>query len=100
MTKQIVAKDSVVFCEVESGVALLDTENNRYFSLNSTGAVIWTSISEAKSMSELCEQLAARFEVSVETCRPDVERIVASLVKAGLADIVGAESSSDVANAS
>lgn len=75
----------VVFESVEGGTVLLNFATNTYYTLNETGAYVWTQLA-AQPLS--CEELVARvqeaFEVSLDVCARDVHSIVAALVEAGL----------------
>lgn len=88
MTVRYKARDGVVFCQVEDGVALLDTEENKYFSLNSTGALVWENLFLSNSLDGLCEELAKVYDISSDRCRPDVGRLLEDLAKSGLVEIV------------
>lgn len=71
---------------VGMGTAILEPDSNSYFLLNHSGSVIWSELADKKTIGELAESLAERFEVSVEDCRSDVESILSTLRSKGLLD--------------
>ena len=69
----------VVSTAVEGGAVLLDLTSKRYFSLNETGRVIWEGIRDGLSREAIVAALVERHEVSPETCRAAVDRLLADL---------------------
>ena len=82
-----VAKRSVFSSAVGSEIALLDNETNIYFTLNETGAFIWSVLQEPMTISELCAAVCGNFEVETGQCEVDVAKIVSQLIDAGLIDM-------------
>lgn len=72
-----------VLCQEEDGEAfLLHVATGRYFGLNPSGLVVWKALAAGDDPVEaLRRQWPA---VRVEACRADAERLMASLVEAGL----------------
>lgn len=51
--------------------------------LNATGAYIWEQLESEQTMDTLTDALVARYEVSAETARADVEAFLARLQPTG-----------------
>ncbi len=79
-----VASSDVVDCDIGGDRALLNMQDNTYFTLNATASEIWIALSQPKSIGDLVDLITERFEVSVEECRPDVEHLVSEMVAAGI----------------
>ena len=88
MATKFVARDHVVFCELGEGVALLDTDKNTYFSLNSTGSLIWQKLSTQVSIAELSGFVAEVYEVCLDKCATDVENLLQALLQASLVEVI------------
>lgn len=77
-------RQSVVYCGLDDGLALLDTESNVYFSLNETGSLIWEYLGAGLSGPMICEKLAERFEADSVDISQDVDDLTAQLLSANL----------------
>lgn len=75
---------SVVSRSVGDELVLVDLDTERYFSLNATGATIWEQLSTGRSVGDALSELLAKFDVSEETARADVDELVEALVVSGL----------------
>lgn len=83
--KFLTPKKNVVHTELEVGNAvLLDLETHRYYSLNQSGALIWTLISEGKTLKEIATSLAEKFSLDAIKAETDVTALADELRKAGL----------------
>jgi hypothetical protein len=87
---KVVGSASVVMCELDSGLALLDLGRNKYFSLNNTGAVVWKAIEQPASLDNLCAAVAERFKIEQDACRSDVVSLLREFISSGLARAVDA----------
>jgi hypothetical protein len=70
--------------EVGEKVVILNLESGRYFSLNSTGSVIWTAIMERLSLDETVARLCLAFDVDEATGRQDVETLIQEFLDKGM----------------
>jgi Coenzyme PQQ synthesis protein D (PqqD) len=72
-----------VICHEESGEAfLLHVPSGRYYGLNATGLEVWEALVAG---SDPVEALHRRWpDAPYEVCRTDTERILESLIEAGL----------------
>lgn len=75
---------SVVARPVGDETIVVDLETERYFSLNATGAVVWSLVSTGEAASTAVAELVHRYDVTVEQARADVGDLVGDLLRAGL----------------
>jgi hypothetical protein len=71
----------------ESEAVMLDIESGTYFGLRDVAKAIWDRLEQPVSVSDLCLQLMAEFEVDPSTCRRDVDVFLSDLSAKGLLDI-------------
>lgn len=88
-----IASEDVVCSPVGNEVALLDFGTDTYFTLNGSGAFMWTLLEAPRSQSELCRAVAAKYEIAEEVCRDDVASLIATLHERGLIRRVDADAS-------
>lgn len=69
----------VVAREVETETVLLDLASGRYFDLDDTGSWLWRRLTEGTRLSDVVEELAARFDAPREQLAADVVAFVAEL---------------------
>jgi hypothetical protein len=83
---RLAAREDVLSCNVgEDGAVLLDPRAGIYLGLEGSGAVIWARLSRgAATIAELCEAVAADYEVTANACEPDVRAFVDDLLRRGL----------------
>ncbi len=78
------ASEDVVCSPVGNEIALLDFGTDTYFTLNGSGAFVWTLLEAPRSVPELCAAVAARYEIGEDDCRDDVTSLVTTLHERGL----------------
>ena len=82
MMQRLVAADDVVLKEQEGDAFLLHVPSGRYFGLNRSGLVIWEALNDG---GDPVEALGKRWgAVPEEQRRADVEKLVGTLLEAGL----------------
>ena len=69
---------------VDNEIVALDLQNSDYFTLNSTGAVLWTRLLDGATRAELLDALVQEFDVSSEAVGADVDDFLAKLDQRGL----------------
>lgn len=79
-----VAAPGVVTTELSEGLALLDTRTETYFTLNPTGAHVWSLLDRGRTVPQLAEALAQRFGAPPGACREDVAGLLDDLAGNGL----------------
>lgn len=78
--------DRIVFREMgeDAGGVLLNLESGEYRQLNTTGAAIWSLLSEGPTRDELVAKLRSRVENPPATIEAEVDSFIASLAERGL----------------
>lgn len=85
--QKYMARDNVVFTDLDDGSAvLLHLETKYYFSLNETGAFLWKLLDKKEGTSEdrLVEELCAAFDVDEKRASEDVKDFIKDLKEQGL----------------
>lgn len=76
--------DSVLVEEIDGQMVLLNSDNERYFSLNEEGTLIWQLLKEQNSPEQIVDILKQQYEVEANILRADVEKLLMELKAAGL----------------
>ena len=85
----VVAQTEGIFSsELDGETVLMSLTQAAYFGLDSTGQVIWNMIAEPSRVGDLCDQLAADYNVDRATIEVDVFDFLNELNKEGLIRIV------------
>jgi hypothetical protein len=63
---------------LEDGTVILNMRTNRYYSLNETGALVWSMLEQEQPRESIVSRLVQTFDVSSE----DAERAVSALLTA------------------
>src|ERR1700694_3498307 len=71
--------DSIRQSDNQDGAVLLDIRKGQCFSMNPVAALIWRQIGEGLRPSEIAEDLARRFEISLDQAVSDVQEFVQQL---------------------
>ncbi len=79
-----VARSEVIDCDIGGDRALLNMQDNTYFTLNATASEIWVALAQPRSIDDLVEVVTERFDVSADRCRPDVEHLLEEMLAAGI----------------
>ena len=70
----------VVCTELQNGEAvLLHLGTKSYFTLNSTGLLIWQLLEKGHSVSDICQQIEARYDVSPQRVQECVDSLIGQL---------------------
>jgi hypothetical protein len=80
-------RDGVSLAEMEHGLALLDEDSGRYWSLNPTGALVLQRLLGGGTPDQAAEALTKEYEVGAETASQDVHDLLAELRSAGLIEV-------------
>lgn len=76
--------DDVVSRVVGDETVLVDLDGERYFSMNATGAKIWSSVTSGRTADEATADVVEQFDVGHDEAEIDVAELLARLVEAGL----------------
>ncbi len=69
-------------------MVLLHLDTKRYFTLNSTGAVIWKSLAQGKTEDEIVSQLADEYDADTAHLTASTRRLLRQLESAALIERV------------
>jgi hypothetical protein len=73
---------------LEGRAVIIGVDQNRLFTLSSTGSFLWESLAEPRSLDELATALVRRFRVDAPTARGDCLRFCDDLLSHGLLECV------------
>lgn len=74
----------VVFSPLDDGVAVLDAEQNIYYSLDGIGPFLWSRLIEGQTFAGMCKATADSFDVDEVTARVDIAEWIESMTALGL----------------
>lgn len=77
-------REGVVWRELDGKVVGLDLGSSRYFSLNSTGALLWERMADEVPVSDLVDVLVTAHGVTQEQAEADTLAFLSSLGEHGL----------------
>lgn len=75
---------SVIYSDLDDGVALLDTTKNVYYSLAGTGQFLWDELLKGADFPALCSALTDAFEIRPDVAEADVADWIGAMAGAGL----------------
>ncbi|WP_282092604.1 PqqD family protein [Epibacterium ulvae] len=81
-------KPNVVDTDIGGDRALLDLDQNTYFTLNPTAATIWAALETPQSVNGLIEAVIEKFDINPEQCRPDIEHMLQDMLDAHIVEQV------------
>ena len=80
--------DKALFTEVGSDIVALNVEDGQCYGMEKVTAAVWRLLETPMSIDQLCDRLLKMYDVSPETCRRDVSRLVGQLRSEGLLETV------------
>jgi hypothetical protein len=84
----VVASKEMAAADLGDEVAILNTTNGVYYSLNPIGARIWSLIQEPRSVRDVCKTLVAQNDVDSEYCQQDAIALLQNLAENELVDVL------------
>ncbi|MFF1512151.1 lasso peptide biosynthesis PqqD family chaperone [Streptomyces sp. NPDC058326] len=79
-------RDGVHTAETDYGIALLDEDHDRYWTLNPTAAVVLRTLLDGGTPSDAVRTLTEEFDVDADSADQDVRELVGELCASGLAE--------------
>jgi len=79
--------DDVLVTELDGEKVLFVLETGDYANLNKQGGAIWDALAGGNTINGIVETLCARFNVSAERCRADVETYCRKLIDGKLVSL-------------
>ena len=74
-------------CDLAGEMAIVNFDNGVYYGLDPMGARIWNLLREPSTIEELCDTLAAQYDVERATLESDVRAFVGELAEHGLVEM-------------
>lgn len=84
----VIQKRTLPSVVLDEEIALMNTENGRYYSLDPVGSRIWAIMAEQITIKDIVAILLQEYEVSPEICGNDVIDLVKQLNEQGLVNIL------------
>jgi hypothetical protein len=84
LDQKVVSEQTVFAQEVDDEMVLLDMNSEKYFGLDSVGAVMWQVIEEKKVLKDVLNELLSYYDVEEERLKQDLLHFVENLQKSGL----------------
>jgi len=72
-SKRFKQHSQAVYTELDSDVALFQSDTCDYLVLNETGSAIWNALKSQPTLVELCKHLRDEYEVTPDECKTSVE---------------------------
>ena len=70
-TSRVSRNEAIVFTDLDDTIVMMDVDEGQYYELDSVGARIWALLETDRSAADLCDALAAEFDVDPDTCHRD-----------------------------
>ena len=84
---EVVIPEQVLFRDLGGESVLLHLGSGLYFGLDEVGTLIWTLLSEGRSLGEIQEHVLAHYDATAQQVEADVHRIVDELCDSGLLEV-------------
>lgn len=81
------ASPEIVASDLGDGAALFDIRSGIYYDLNQSGSILWTLLSEPRSILDLATELSSRCDVDLDTSIADTRALVEDLLSHKLVTI-------------
>lgn len=87
---RVAARGDILSCDVgDDGAVLLDPREGVYLGVEGPGALLWATLAQGPaSVAELCDAVAADYEISAEACADDVRAFVDDLLRRDLVTLL------------
>ena len=96
LSSRVARSEAIDFTLIEDTIIMMDVDEARYYELDPVGARVWALIETGQRVAEMCEALAAEYEVAPAVCGDDVSAFLDRLLR--LAVIRIRESDDEIAN--
>jgi hypothetical protein len=78
----ILARNSDIICsKVHNKMVMMNIEENTYFGLDMTGAIIWEMLKTPASIAQLIDELVNKFEISKNQCEQDCMEFLLHMIE-------------------
>ena len=70
-TSVVSRNEAIVFTDLDDTIVMMDVDEGKYYELDPIGVRIWTLLETSRTAADICDALAAQFDVDLDTCRRD-----------------------------
>jgi len=81
LTDRVRIPQEVLARQVGEETVMLDLAQGAYYSLDPVGARMWQLLTEGKTLAEVCDAVAAEYDVARDTLERDLLALADDLVK-------------------
>lgn len=78
--------DHVLFTEVDQTAVLLNTQTNKYFSLDEVGAQFWELLTQQNTLNAIHNKICGEYDVTSTQLERDLLELVADLMENDLVE--------------
>ena len=83
-SSRVIVPDTVLFRDLDGEAVILNLDTESYLGLDDVGTRMWTALTSQPSIQAAYDLLLAEFDVSPETLRADMERLIGEMLGHGL----------------
>ena len=80
--------DNVIYSSVGTQVVLLHLTRGLYYSLNRTGARVWTLLEKRTAPADIRDALAREYDIELDACTADLSTFFRDLESGGLIEVI------------
>jgi len=73
---------------MDGELVMMGLERGEYYGLRDVAAAVWENLAQPRTLDELCALVSAEYDVTAETCEPDVVAFLGQLQAKDLVQIV------------
>jgi hypothetical protein len=81
---RIIRCEDLLEADVNGEIVALHVEKGQCYGMNAVASRVWALLAEPIAPAEICARLSDEFDVDAETCRTDVEALLADFRSEGL----------------
>jgi len=81
---RIIRCEDLLEADVNGEIVALHVEKGQCYGMNAVASRVWALLAEPIAPTEICARLSEEFDVDPETCRTDVEALLADFRSEGL----------------
>jgi hypothetical protein len=87
LSSRVVRSEAIDFTELDDTVVMMDVDEGRYYELDPVGARVWALIESGPRVGEVCDALAAEYDVAPETCREETGAFLGELSRLAVVQV-------------
>ena len=72
LDSRVSRNEAIVFTDLDDTIVMMDVDEGQYYELDPIGARVWNLLETSRPAADLCDVLAAEFDVDSDTCRHDI----------------------------